>query len=167
MTPLIERLSRTAVRGTLVVLVGVIVVVGLSVLAVTPLALGAGKPPAAGKYTGKTSEGGGGQLSFTVSANKKEITAFTSQVGYNGKCGQGGGPTFTFEVKSMAIGKGGAFSATVQGADNATKTAIKISGSIAKKAAHGSIATVKPWFKCQAPNQATNPYSETFSAKTR
>lgn len=131
------------------------------------VARGASKPPESGKYLGVSTASSNTAVSFTVSANGKRITSFTSSVGYNGKCGQGGGPTFAFTVPVITIAKSGHFSATAQGKDNALRGTIRISGVIAKQSAHGTIVELKPFSTCRPPNQKVNPFSETFTASRK
>jgi hypothetical protein len=117
----------------------------------------------AGAYSGTTSEHQ--PVTFTVAANRKSVRNFTSEVGYNGKCGQGGGPGFEFDIASMTLTAANTFTATVVAADNAVKSTLQISGKISGKSATGTILAPKPYFTCSAPNQKVNPYSATFTAK--
>ncbi len=72
------------------------------------LALGAVR---AGKYSGKTSEGG--PVTLTIAPAKKTIAHFKAILAYNGKCGQGGGPGLTAAPASISIGAGGSFTKNV------------------------------------------------------
>ena len=124
----------------------------------------AATPPKTGAYVGTTSEKG--SVAFTVSKSAATVQSFTAQLGYNGKCGQGGGPGFEISIPSMKLSKAGGFTATTTGVAGKTKGTIKIAGKLSRTTARGTIVEPIPWFKCQAPNQKINPYSETFTAKT-
>ncbi len=120
-----------------------------------------------GSYSGLTSKPGGVPVTFTVSANGKQVLSFSTQLGYDGKCGQGGGPGYEVKVKSMAISAKGTFSATVKGkfpvaAAKVKPVKVKVSGHISGSAASGVVFV--PGDKC-SNNSHENPYSETFTAK--
>jgi hypothetical protein len=120
-----------------------------------------------GSYSGVTSKPGGVPVTFTVSANGKKVLSFSTQLGYDGKCGQGGGPGYEVKVKSMAITANGAFSATVKGtfpvaAAKVKPVKVKVSGHISGGAASGVVFV--PGDKC-SNNSHENPFSETFTAK--
>jgi hypothetical protein len=143
-----------------------VIVAGVLASVLALVAVASAASPKSGKYVGKSSETPAAPVTFTVLGGQK-ITSFAGSLAYNGKCGQGGGPTFSFSVPSMQITAGGHFAATAQGADNATKGAIRITGIISNRSAHGSIVEPKPFFDCAAPDQKVNPYSETFTASTK
>jgi uncharacterized membrane protein len=132
-------------------------------LVAAALASNACAAPKKGSYTGTTSE----RSPITFKVAGKKVTAITSSLGYDGKCGAGGGPGFTFVAPSTTIGAGGHFTVTVTAHAGTATGVIQISGLISGSSAHGTISEPKPYFTCHAPNQKVNPYSETFTANTK
>jgi hypothetical protein len=140
----------------------------LALLASGAAAKGHGKskgPVKGATYTGTTSEME--TLSFKVSTSGRDVLSLTTDIGYDGACGQGGGPGFDVDVKSIAIEKGGKFSAKTTGVFPSSTLKVepmklKVTGTIDGATASGSVAEVGG--KCKAPASG-NPYSETFTAK--
>jgi len=114
-------------------------------------------------YKGTNSERG--PVTFEVSKNGRRIQAFTTELGYNGKCGQGGGPGYEIKVASIAIGDGGKFAASTKGrfpGAGVKPVTVKIKGRIVGARASGSVR--EPGNTCATPHKGTLPYSETFTA---
>jgi len=120
-----------------------------------------------GSYSGQTSE----HVAVTFKVVKKghparlKVKSFSTQVGYNGKCGQGGGPAYVVKANSIPVNSHGNFSKVVlakfsTGASSGVK--FKIHGHLSGSSATGSVAAKGQ--HCLPPHQKKNPFSVTFSA---
>jgi hypothetical protein len=116
-----------------------------------------------GNYRGTTSERGA--VSFKVSSNGKRVLAFTTAIGYNGKCGQGGGPAFTVTVPSMKLRSDGRFSGVGLGTLSTLKpVVIKVNGRIKGRKATGYVEDPSAVHCASGPNKGAAAYGETFTA---
>src|SRR5450631_2229299 len=116
--------------------------------------------PRSGHYAGATSEHG--PVNLTVSASRKVVANFVSQVGYNGACGRRSGPLYRIRVARMAIGKGARFSAhTTARVFRLTARAV-VTGHFVGTRVRGSISI--PGLVCRAPHKGVKDYYETFTA---
>jgi hypothetical protein len=139
--------------------------VGLAALA---LATAAGAKPAAGTYSGTTSEKG--TISFIVTSDGKDVVTFTTSDGYNGGCkfhgGVGGLKNFTVNMALIPLSASGNFTGTVKESNKPFKgsTTIQIKGTINGSHASGTLDV--PGDKCGsgAANPTASMYRETFTA---
>ena len=133
---------------------------GLLVVLVGSSAAGAA---AARTFSGTTSE----RVAVSFEVAGKHVVAFSTSLGYDGKCGQGGGPGYTVKVASIKIGTGGRFSATTTGVGpvpSVPSVTLRVSGRI--KANHATGRVLEPKHFCAAPNQTKLSYAASFTANS-
>ena len=150
--PVPRRTARSARAALLIVLALALTVVGIASAAKQP-------PHPPGSYAGTSSENS--PVTFKVSPNGKTVLAFTTAIGYDGKCGQGGGPGFYPAIARIPIHKHGRFSTTTlfKGPTPAVKpTSGTVTGHFVGGAVTGTVVVHVPKIKGCAP------YAETYSA---
>ena len=119
-----------------------------------------------GSYSGQTSE----HVAVTFKVVKKghparlKVKSFSTEVGYDGKCGQGGGPAYIVKANSIAVNSSGNFSKIVLSkfANGSPGVKFKIKGHLSGGSATGSVAAQGQ--HCAPPHQKKNPFAVTFSA---
>lgn len=136
---------------------------GLAVALVAMLVFGAALALAsvkAGKYAGKTSEGG----SVTLTIAGKKITHFKALLGYNGKCGSGGGPGLTAAPASISIRSDGSFSQSVTLSLTGISTPIHDPGRVFGKVSGSKVTGTVEQFLHGSVNKC---YIESFTARRK
>jgi hypothetical protein len=120
-----------------------------------------------GSYSGQSSEHAAVTFRVVKKGHPARLKAksFSTQVGYDGKCGQGGGPVYVVKANSIPVNSSGNFSKVVlakfaTGSSSSVK--FKIKGHLSGSSATGSVAAKGQ--HCAPPHQKKNPFSVTFSA---
>ena len=137
--------------------------VGLLALLVVLVVSSAAAATATRTFSGTTSE----RIAVSFEVVGKHVVAFSTSLGYDGKCGQGGGPGYTVKVARIKIGTGGRFSATTTGVGpvpSVPSVKIRVTGRI--KANHATGSVVEPKHFCAAPNQTKLSYAASFTASS-
>ena len=142
-----------------------LVAVSASVLALPSVA---GAAPAAGKYSGATSESG--PVTFIVGPDGKTVLDFTAQDGYNRAChfsgGVGGIKDFTVVIARMTVTKTGSFTGTQAQSNRPFKgtSVLKVLGHFTRSLAQGTVTVLGQTCGKGSPTPKASLYLETFTA---